>query len=286
MSSSWSVHSVYSDPGRHRALFAELRGEVPRICAAARNVIAHYRIELPELPPARHDEIHSRWLEAILELDQERHPGPLTTPRATAEKVAGCCRDHVLFVVGALRDRGVAARSRVGFASYLAEGYFLDHVVAEYRAGDRWRRVDPEFAPGSVEFDVEDMPTGPSAPFRTAAQVWLAHRSGETDAELYRVSPESELGGPGFVRDCVVTELAHRQKDELLLWDAWGDAAHQVDDPLVDELAELLVRADAGDDTAERELARRYRDDPRLHPGDAVTQYSPYGQPPRVVRLR
>ena len=74
------------------------------ISAAARNVIGHYRAELADLPEQRRDEINSRWLEAILDLDQDRHPRPLDEPRDLPSRVAGCCRDHSLFVVGALRD--------------------------------------------------------------------------------------------------------------------------------------------------------------------------------------
>jgi hypothetical protein len=50
---------------------------------------------------------------------------------------------------------------------------------------------------------------------------------------------------------------------------------------LIDHLVDLLVRADAGDQVAERDLADQYAHDDRLHPGGTVTQYSPF-----VVRLR
>ena len=54
----------------------------------------------------------------------------------------------------------------------------------------------------------------------------------------------------------------------------------------MDHLADLLVRADAGDQVAERDLADQYAHDDRLHPGGTVTQYSPFGAPPQLVRLR
>ena len=79
------------------------------ISAAARNMIGHYRAKLADLPEQRRDEISSRWLEAILDLDQDRHPRPLDEPRDLPSRVAGCCRDHSLFVVGALRVRRILA---------------------------------------------------------------------------------------------------------------------------------------------------------------------------------
>lgn len=274
-----AVHSAYSDPGPYAELLRALPGDPASLSAAARNVIAHYRAELPDLPEERRGEINSRWLSAILALDQRRHGRPLSSPRALAERVAGCCRDHTLFVVGGLREHGIPARSRVGFAGYFTPGYFHDHVIVEYVDGDRWVRIDPEVEPGR-----------PDAPFATAAEVWRGYRAGELDPRGYGVFPGSELAGPDFIRTYVIFEVAHRFGGELLLWDSWGATGAPTlknagDEALIDELAELLVRADGGDDGAEAELVERYRRDDRLHPGDEVTQHSPYGYPPTTVRV-
>ncbi|MVA75949.1 transglutaminase domain-containing protein [Auraticoccus sp. F435] len=277
--------SPYSSPGRHADRLAALPGDVASLSAASRNVIAHYRAELPDLPEERRGEVDSRWLEAVLELDRERHPAGLDQPRPPEERVAGCCRDHSLLVVGALRQRGLPARTRIGFAHYLAAGWAADHVVVEHWSQGRWRRSDPELGP-QRGFDEHDLPTGPEAPFETAAEAWLGWRAGDRDLSRYGVTPESGLCGPDFVRGYVVFEVAHRYGDEMLLWDGWG--AIEEDPPdlaLTDELARLLVAADAGDEGAEAELSARYREDERLHPGERVTTYSPYGLPPRVVRV-
>jgi hypothetical protein len=79
-------------------------------------VIAHYRGAADRLPAATtRGDIHSRWLSAILDLDQQRQCAPLCEPREEATRVQGCCRDQSLFCVGVLRQHGMAARSRVGF---------------------------------------------------------------------------------------------------------------------------------------------------------------------------
>jgi hypothetical protein len=120
-----------------------LGSDVEDIAVAARNVIGQYRAAMPDLPPERRTEIDCRWLDRILTVDQERHGTPLDTPRPLPDRVAGCCRDHSLFMVGALREHGIAARNRVGFAGYLVPDYHVDHVVVEYRAGDgRWVLTD------------------------------------------------------------------------------------------------------------------------------------------------
>ena len=248
-------------------------------------MIAHYRAELPDLPEDRWPEIDSRWLAAILTVDQERNPFPLTEPRPVPARVAGCCRDHSLFLIAALREQGVPARSRVGFSGYFSPGYHHDHVVVERWEDNHWMRTDPELAAGSRDFDVRDMPTGLGSPFETAAEVWTAHRAGELDASTYGVFPGSEFSGPDFVHGYVVFELAHRMGDELLLWDEWGITDDMSQHDLVDEIAALLIRADAGDTDAEDELEQRYRDDDRLHPGRSVVQHSPFGLPDVTVEL-
>ncbi len=275
--------SDYSDPGRHTALLLALSDDLESLCDAARNTVAHYRGELPDLPEERHGEIDSRWLETILDLDQSRHPVPLTEPRELASRVAGCCRDHSLFLTGALRARGVPARNVVGFASYFEPPFHHDHVVVEYFTGERWVRTDPELAVGAFPFDARDMERGFGAPFQTAAQVWQGYRSGLLDADQYGVAPDLPLRGPDFIGTYVVFQVAHRYGDELLLWDDWSPPSAP---EVLDELAALLERADDGDAEAEAALYERYRSDAGLRPGATVTRHSPYGDPPVTVPLR
>ena len=267
---------------------AVVPSDIETICQTSRNVIAHYRAEHADtLPEERRDEIDSRWLEVILDIDQQRHHLPLTHHRPITGRVAGCCRDHSLFVVGALRQRQVPAHTRIGFAHYLIPGWATDHVIVEYWRNGRWLRADAELNGPGFDFDVHDVPAGHGAPFETAAEAWLGHRAGTRNATRYGVFPGSELSGPDFVRTYVFFELAHRYGDELLLWDSWGatEAEGPEIDALTDELARLLVAADGGDDGAESELATRYTHDNRLRPGSEVTTYSPYGNPPRTTSL-
>lgn len=278
-------HSAYSDPGAHAALVEVLAVDVEGLCATSRNLVGHYRAELHDLPESRRGEIDSRWVEAILDLDQSRQPADLTVPRPLPDRIAGCCRDHSLLLVSFLRTHGVPARSVVGFAGYFAPPFHHDHVVVDYFDGTRWVRTDPELEMSSgFDFDVRDMPKGAGAPFETAAEVWLEHRAGRLDADQYGVDPAvpAPLRGADFVAGYVTFQVAHRYGDELLLWDEW---LYDPPRELVDHLAELLVAADGGVADAERALYESYRSDDRLRPGRTVTQHSPYGNPPVRVDL-
>lgn len=140
--------------------------------------------------------------------------------------------------------------------------------------------------------DPLDLEIGDQAPFQTAAQVFTLMRSGEIDPASYGVAPGSPFNGERFVVGEVFYEVAHSYGDEVLLWDGWG-ARPAVNRPiegdvltLVDEIADLLLAADAGDAEAEARLYNRYLNDARLRPGDAVTWFSPFGEAPVQVTLR
>ncbi|MET7373828.1 transglutaminase domain-containing protein [Micromonospora arida] len=282
-------HSPYSDPGRHGGLLDAVATDFPTVAATARNVIVHYRAGGVELPDDRLDEVNCRWVDRILDTDQSRFPLPLAAERPAVDRVAGCCRDHTLLSVALLRQHGIPSRSRVGFASYFAPDWHHDHVLVEYWNGDRWVWADPELDPaGDWWFDGYDI--DPKAGlFDSAARVWSAYRAGTIDPERYGVSPELRIRGDWFIHDYVLIELAHRQKDELLLWDGFGamtDDIATADLTLVDEIAALLLAADDGDETAEKALADRYASDARLRPGPQVHSISPVSGTVSIVDLR
>ena len=293
----YARHTRYTDPGTHARALQEVDPGTEAVSAVARNLIAHYRGEADALPPHTREEVNLRWLADQLATDQERHGVPLAEPRALAERLQGCCRDHSLLCVGILREHGLPARTRIGFAGYFRPEFSHDHVVVERFEGDRWVRFDPELTDG-FDFDVTDMPTGPGAPFESAAEVWRGHRAGTLDVSRYGVDPSLDppLRGEQIVAAYVIGEVAHRHGDELLLWDAWGAMLPDptADPSLLDEVAALLVAADeeerAGrlDGPAARELAARYAADDRLHPGESVTLLSPLepGRAPVQVLLR
>ena len=276
-----AAHSRFSDPGPYAPLLEAIAPDVTTVGEVARNVVVHYRASGEDLPPATAGDIGSRWVATMLEHDQARHPEPLSAPRAAPSRVQGCCRDFTLLSVAVLRQHGIPARSRIGFAGYFVPGWHHDHVVPEVWEHGRWRRFEPEIAEGGGAIpDPLDLDTGEGAGFETAAEVWRAHRAGRIDAERYGVDESVPyIRGPWMIRNYVVQEVAHRFGDEMLLWDDWGmcgGPGSQDDDvTYVDELAALLVAADAGDLVAERRLLDLYRRDDRLHPGDQVRSLSP-----------
>ncbi len=290
-----ATQSAFSDPGQYVSLFGALPTDPESLSAVARNLIVHYFASGHELPTQTRDDINARWLNVTLSIDQQRHGRPLAEPRAVRDRVQGCCRDHTLFCVGALRSHGIPARSRVGFAGYFIDGWHADHVVVETWGDGRWRRFDSELdAPRDTLAEPMDMAAGKlgGTGFVTAAQVWHGHRKDGFDIETFGINPHLPgFRGVRFVFDEVIHEVAHRFGDELLLWDAWGRMA-EPDSPVSDDdarwldgVAELLLAADGGDLDAEQRLLDRYRSDPGLHPGPIIMQASPFGDPPVSASL-
>ncbi|MFR9777917.1 transglutaminase domain-containing protein [Micromonospora sp. MS34] len=285
----YRTHSPYSDPRGHAALLDAVPATIATVAATARNVIVHYRAGGVELPASRLAEVNHRWVDQILDMDQSRFPLPLTAARPAADRVAGCCRDHTLLTVAALRQHGVPARSRVGFAAYFTPGWHHDHVLVEYWNGERWVWADPELDPAADRrfdgYDIDPM----AGLFDSAARVWSAYRAGRIDPDVYGVQPDLPIRGAWFIYDYVLHELAHRQKDELLLWDDFGGMAGGIegaDHALADEIAALLLAADDGDEAPEKELTRRYATDRRLRPGSAVRSVDPTTGVVTTVDLR
>ncbi len=280
--------SRFSDPGRFADLLDTLPVHPAGLSAVARNVIVHYRASGHVLPDATRDDINLRWVHRQLEMDHQRHAAPLDAPREVTRRLQGCCRDHTVFCVSALRARGIPARSRVGFAGYFTDGWHHDHVIVEAWIDGRWSLFDPELAEATGHIQdptdmIWDAATGRG--FVSAANAWGAYRRDEIDADTFGVDPDiPALRGARFLFDEVIIEIAHRFGDELLLWDRWGRMGEpggpvdERDARWADDIAALLTSADQEDTAAEHEALRRYLSDQGLHPGGVVTQASPLNE--------
>ncbi|MFF2275341.1 transglutaminase-like domain-containing protein [Agromyces sp. NPDC058126] len=285
-SARYRAHSAVTDPGAHAELLRGVGAGFDALHRTVELLVDHYRATPGGVGAEQFDDIDRRWVASQLDALVERQPGPLDAPRAPEARLGGCCRDHSVLAVAILREHGVPARTRLGFAGYFAPGYHHDHVVGE-RWDDptgRWVRFDPELDPAEYPFAVDDLPRGDAAGFRTAAEAWQAYRAGLTDLADHGVGPDTPYAGPAFVHGYLIADLAHRQRCEVLLWDGWGAMAAPGDElsaaqlELADLLAELTVAADAGDEGAEARLDELWSSDPRVRPERYVETWSPTGR--------
>ncbi|KXK59645.1 hypothetical protein AWW66_23070 [Micromonospora rosaria] len=235
-------HGPLTDPGAHRGQLTGLPTEVAALADIVRGVVVH-RDETSwmhgfELPVERREEANTRFAHRILGYlgDLRERPAP--------KRFAGTCRDFSILLCALLREAGVPARLRVGFAAYFVDDFFEDHWVVEHWSDAHgWRLADPQLAGGAVEayrigFDPMDVPRDA---FLVGGRAWQECRRGERDPERFGVSVVG-IKGLWEVQGNVVRDLAALAKVEALPWDAWGVIARHVDD-LADSDRALVDRA-------------------------------------------
>lgn len=287
----YSGQSVFTDPGSSVDLWDQVEPSIPAMKAAIQPLLFHYRAhgDWAEngIAAERITEIDLRYTDSMLTRIDELSPIMPGEDRIPENRMIGCCRDWALLFVSLARHHGFSARSRVGFANYFADGWWIDHTIAEIwdDTEQRWRLVDAElpegFQPDSGEpFDPLDIPRDRFLP---GLDAWSKVRAGDLDAETFVVAPEieiPELRGVPYLWHNVVHDLAALNRHEMVLWDVWG-----IDlDSINDEGAALLdeVAASTGLSAWQQFFAR----DEFLVPAE-VLSFSPY-QPeqPQWVQLR
>lgn len=243
----YTTHSRFTDPGALAGWLDGVGPDLAKLRQAASGLVFHFwgngDITDHGFPVERRAEVDLRYASDMFARLHELNPAPLDQERPPTERIVGCCRDFTLLFVSMARHHGIPARSRVGFAGYLAPDWYMDHVVAEVWDGDRWRLIDPQVV--SEDVDTMDLPRDR---FLVGADAWRACRSGAVDADRFVVSPEltePNLRGLSQVRHDLVQDLASLNKHEMILWDLWGglsDAADvsEEDARAADELAALL----------------------------------------------
>ncbi|MCR5858986.1 transglutaminase-like domain-containing protein [Mesorhizobium sp. J428] len=134
-------------------------------------------------------------------------------------KVGGVCRDFAILAFSTFRERGIPARLRVGFADHLVPGRWEDHWLCEWYDGERWKRLDVEFAAvHGISFDTLDVPR---ERFLTASEAWFRIQGMPEIASQFGVS-SLDLGGEWFVAGSLFREIAALRGLELKPWNYWG----------------------------------------------------------------
>jgi Transglutaminase-like superfamily len=267
-------HSPLSDPGAKRHLFDGLSSDVAALAKVIGGVLVHrdwtWRFGFT-LPQHRRDEANTRHVAAILD-----YLGTLDE-RRPEDRFAGTCRDFTVLLCAMLREAGVPARARAGFAGYFTAGFFDDHWVVEVWDDRRgWRLVDaqvasaPEGTYGVAGVDPLDVPRDA---FLVGGQAWQECRAGDRDLDRIGTSAAG-LTGMWEVQGNVVRDLAALNRVETLPWDSWGlipihyERLEAADVDLLDRVAPVGV---AGGPLPE--IFAAYRSDPRLPvPAELVDQ--------------
>lgn len=252
-----SLHTFWSDPGRWRDRLSELPREPNAIPDALENFVIHHAIARRigvGVPDRAEPDRNLRTVARIIETLVERDSRPLTEHRQISNYFYGTCHDFALLSVATLRESGMSARLRVGYAGYFVPGRWEDHWVCEYQTDGRWALLDGQL--GSIArdglkigFPVADMS---AAEWRSAASIWRAIRANTVDEKVCGVSFVG-IQGRWFVASAVLRDAAALAGIECLPWDYWGVGRHfletfdvtEDEERQIDALAEALDPAPA-----------------------------------------
>lgn len=216
MTGDYRTHGALTQPARFSSTLAAWT-DLAALCAFIQGVV-----------------IHSDWASAYgVTADLSRETLPVARRLAMVEAAGGrnlpperrtpsTCRDFALMTCSALRERGVPARVRCGFASYFTANPFEDHWVCEHwRENERrWVLTDAQLDPLQcqnlrIAFDPTDLP---AKTFLNAGEAWTAWRSDAVDAEAFG---HGESCGAWFLRVNLMRDLFALRKQEISDWDSW-----------------------------------------------------------------
>jgi excinuclease ABC subunit A len=266
----YAQHSIITNPAEHTDILTDLPTNIPGLVRVVHGLLIHpFCVELyqVQLSPIQREEIHLRTVAQMLARIRELDPTPLTISREPAQRLVGNCRDHAVLFTALLRQQGIPARMRVGFARYFPSNKNEDHWITEYwdAAQSRWVLVDPQLDETqreafNIDFDPLDMRFYDH--FYTGGQAWQRCRSGQDKSYNFGFK---KWKGWGYIRGGLLHDLDALNKTELTPFDWWGEFITKnerlltlEDKVLLDDLAELTADVD----TRFNEMCAAYKDLP------------------------
>ena len=197
---AYAAHTGVTRPGAHAELLRSLPTGPRQLVPLLQAVLVHHtRVEGFAAGTGRRDDgTELRPVRALLDRITALDDRPWDRPRRAGHRLVVDCRSLAVVMCAVLREHGVPARVRFGFAGYLTPGHWQSHVVCEHLTGGpggRWVRTDPDL--GVHDVGTED--------FLDAGQAWRTGSDGDL-VQRYGYSPE--LRGRWTLRYELVRDLA------------------------------------------------------------------------------
>jgi len=200
--------SRWTDPGPFASLYDALPSEPAALLPIVKAQLIHPDADLhqfiDQIPRTRGNE-DAMYLDVRAMLKQlvAYDSAGLVAERKPADRLILTCRSAALLMASALKAKGVPARLRYGYATYLLPGLHTYHVVCEVwdASGSRWIRIDPD----------RQLMEIPEGMYETGGEAWLRYAEGGLDPESY--------GAPGWTGahplvSVLVHDLAAVMNDE------------------------------------------------------------------------
>jgi hypothetical protein len=221
----YAAQSVVTEPGEYKSLYDNLPNDISSLCKVIQGLLVHlywapdYGISLSD---ERKAEVKirktTRQLTRILELADL----PLAIGRPVEKRMVGTCRDYAVLLISFLRHKGIPARMRAGFATYLKPGSYENHYLCQYwnDAQSRWIMVDAQLDENhcrslNIRFDPCDLPEDQ---FFLTGKAWQMCRQGKTDPEKFGIL---DFRGMWYIGGGVIHDMLALNNIESQPWDIW-----------------------------------------------------------------
>lgn len=222
----YAQQSTVTNPGSFATCFDNLPDDLDALHQIVQNLYIHIwkiRKHQPGWLKTRSHEIESHTVAHSLQLALALDDRPITVERSREKKLIIDCRHFATLLCSLLRHKGIPARVRCGFATYLEKTHYQDHWTCEYWNGERWVMEDPDLKMHDV----------PLEQFITGGKAWQMIKAGEVTDIQFGYDPH-ERGEWVVVHD-LVRDLAALNGYEMLSSDSWG---------VMDKKVELLTRSE------------------------------------------
>ncbi len=244
----YQSHSPFTDPGPYAHLYSNLPNDPDALMRIVQATLIHklaaqfYQVDLG---PVQRKEQYLHTIKQRLELLNSHSPDPLVALRSPADRQLGVCRDFALLFVSLLRQVGIPARMRVGFAPYLdPQGqYRYDHWISQYWDAQHstWILADPQIDAvqrDAMAIKVDTACLRPGVDFILAGSAWINCRSGSDKSLVYRFN--GNWKGLPCIRGNLLHDFQALNKVELNPWDYFDRLSTKPENQLSVEEKALL----------------------------------------------
>ena len=213
----YTRHTLLTDPGEFVEHLSALPEDMNALHAALGGLLIHtWKVQKhrPDLLLNRSGEIKIRHIRRLLQALLALNDGPLSTTRPESRRLIVDCRHFAALLCAVLRQRGIPARSRWGFATYLETTHYQNHCLCEYWSAKegRWVLEDPDLKLHDVAPDQ----------FITAGRAWQMCRENPNNGALFGTGRHPRGQGLSKVRGILVSDFAALNGFEMLSDDWWG----------------------------------------------------------------
>ena len=248
----YTKHTRFTDPSEYASHLDALPVDLDALHTALGGLLIHiWKVQKhhSDLLARRSGEIKTRHIRRSLKAMFALDDRPLSITRAESRRLIVDCRHFATLLCAVLRQRGIPARSRWGFATYLEATHYQNHYLCEYWSAKegRWVLEDPDLKLHDV----------PPDQFITAGRAWQMCREDQNNGTLFGFGRHPRGQGLSKVRGILVSDFAALNGFEMLSDDWWGmhlknnKDVTKADTALLDRAATLASTDDAFDDRRE-----------------------------------